>query len=287
MKNKGIKVLLVALVASKAFQPILTVVLVLLLVVLAVQLLRPGQNNNNADEVRELSRKVSFNEASSSFWDGNYEVYTTGSLYVREDTSLQGLATTPTPLVSTPTPSVIDIPIIENKFDGMFFIIEKGVLKRIDTKQAGINASLFFNKKGEIVFMDHANKKYTIYKVPADSEQNAVQLFENTKLAFADRLFPFSPLLNDAKERKFAPTERAYNVYTGKWTNPVYTQGKTVDVSIQTDPVSGLFNSMYIASTNPPSNLSFDFRKLDSIENYDSIPEGYEAIDVPVPYKTK
>jgi len=269
---------------SGAFQPVLTLVLIALMIVLAIQLLgNNNSKNNTTDEVREISRRVSFEEAANNYFNGTYNVLTNGSLYVRDfsNTSITG-----TPQL-TSTPSVTDIPIVENKFDNIFFIMDKGSLKRVDAKSYGLNSSLFFNRKGEIVFMDNSNKQYTLYKVPADTEKDAVTLFSSTDLAFKQRLFPLSTLLSDYNDKKYNPVERAYNVYSGKWTNASFTDGKTVDVTIQTDPVSGVISAMSIASTNPPSVIYFEFRKLDSVSNYDDIPSDFKSLPVPADYKAK
>lgn len=265
---------------SGAFQPILTVILVGLMVVLVIQVLGNNSNKKDDSSVQQISREVTFTEAADNYFNGSYNVLTTGSLYVKD------LNVTATPsLVSTP--SITQIPLIENKFDGIFFIIDKGTLKRFDTATQGVNSSMFFNRKGEIVYLDNSNKLYTLYKVPADTEKDAVTLFSSTDYAFKQRLFPLTPLMNDYKSKKFLPIERAYNVYSGKWSNPVFTDGKTVDITLETDPLTGVFSAMSIASTNPPSIIYFDFRKADNINNYDEIPGDYKSVPPPSDYKTK
>jgi len=272
---------------SGAFQPILTVILIGFLLVFAFQLVQNRNNSASSSEsqIRELTQKIKFEDAVNNYYGGKFNVLTNGSLFVRANNS--ALNVTNPSLSSSPTPSVTEVPIVENKYDNLFFVMDKGELKRIDAKSFGLNSSLFFNRKGEIVFLDNSSKKFTLYKVPADSEKDAVTLFSSTELAFKEKLFPLSALLKDYKDEKFNPVERAYNVYSGKWTNPVYTDSRMVDVVLQTDPLTGVFSAMFIASSNPPSTIYFDFRKVDSLENYDQIPADYQSVDVPKKYKTK
>lgn len=269
------------------FQPILTVILIGFLLVLGFQLIqnRNKSSSTNESQIRELTQKISFEDAVNNYYNGKFNVLTNGSLFVRADNSALNLTNLSSSL--SPTPSVTEISLVENKYDNLFFVVDKGELKRIDAKSYGLNSSLFFNRKGEIVFLDHSTKKFTLYKVPDDSENDAVTLFESTKLAFEEKLFPLSALLNDYKEQKFNPVERAFNVYSGKWINPIYTDNRMVDVVLQTDPLTGVFSAMFITSSNPPSTIYFDFRKVDSLENYDQIPEDYENIELPIKYKTK
>lgn len=268
--------------SSGALQPILTIVLIIGFILIGGQVFE--SQNKNLERVRIIDREVSFDEAVNNLLNGNYEVYTSGSLFVQTD---QTEILKRNENKSTPTPSVTTISVVENKYDDILFTIERNSLRKIDTKSVDLDATLFINRKGEIVYIDNILRKYTLYKIPAESEKEAVALFEGMRQLFEDQLFPFTPLIQDYKNKRFNPIKRAYNIYSGKWQHPVYTNNKLEDVILETDPTTGLFKSMAITATKPPSIIYFDFRKIESIENYDQIPSDFEAVPVPKPYKTK
>lgn len=272
-------------VRELGIQPILTVVLIIIILFFAIYFFQSGNNNQAVQEV-DLTKKLSFEDAVNNFLSNDYEVYTQGVLYVKSKES-QDINTS---VQSTPTPSVTQISLVENKYDDVFFLLQNGKVVKIDAKTFGINGSIFFNQKGNLVFLDNVQKQYTLYKVPADTEKDAVDLFAGVKAAMDQNIFPLTPLINDYKDKKFNPTLYSTaipNIYTGKWQHPVYTNGEVVTIVIRTDPSSGVFNAMTISATNPPSEIYFDFRKKDNIDGFDNIPSNYKSIPVPVDYKTK
>lgn len=270
---------------QNGIQPILTVVLIIIIVFFAIQFIQTGNNSNTKQEV-EITKKVSLEDAANKFLADNYEIRTRGSLYVKDTTSQN---VSPSGVQSTPTPSITQISLVENKYDDVFFLVEKGKIIKVDAKTFGINGSIFFNKKGQLIFLDSVQKKYTLYKIPADTEKDAVALFEGIHQTFNNNILPLTSLIQDYKNKKFNPTESTTvpNVYSGKWQHPVYTNNEITTVVIQTDPNTGLFTGMAISGTNPPSQLYFEFTKQENIENYDVVPEGFQSVPVPVEYKSK
>lgn len=264
-----------------AIQPILTIVLVILLVVLIFQYVNKNTTSNNGAVEKEIGQTVTFDSATEKFLNGNYDVYSRGSLYVKESTNASL-----DPSKTTPTPSVTQVNLIENKYDGMIFLLSNGKVKKLDIRAYGQNESLFFNKKGEIVFLNNTNKSYTTYPIPDDSETSIVKLFEGTN-GVLQQSFPLQPLIQDYKNGLFNPIERAENIYSGQWKSALFTNDEVAEVVIQTDSVTGLFKSFNITNTQPPSQISFEFRNRSDIENYDQIPADYKGVEIPTKYKTK
>lgn len=281
MSNKVTQILF-----SRGLQPVITIVLLVGFIVLGSQYFF-SQNNRELDQVTELTQKVTFDDAVKKIENSSYEVYTRGSLYIPEGTSISDLQDGVPKSQTTPTPSVTTITLVENKYDDLFFTLEKNKVQKIDIRSLNTDASLLINKKGEIVYIDNVKRTYTLYKNPADDEKNAIQLFTGMRNLFSDQIFPFTSLIEDYRAKKYNPVERAYNIYSGKWQHPVYTNGRVVDTIVETDPTNGLFRSIAFTSTNPPSIIYFDFRNIDSTEGYDSIPDNYQSVPVPNPYKTK
>ncbi|BDQ05015.1 MAG: hypothetical protein KatS3mg084_0533 [Candidatus Dojkabacteria bacterium] len=272
------------LLASKVLQPILTIVLVITIAWALFQFTNTPENQR--EQVRILEREVTFDEAVNNLLNNTYEVYTSGSLFVKANiTSSIGPDTQGN--LNSPNPSVVDIPVIENKYDDILFTVQRNKVIRIDTKNQGSDETLLINRKGEIIYMNNLLKKYMVYEIPADSDKDAVSLFVALNSLFREQIFPFTPLLNDYKDKKFHPVRRAYNVYSGKWRHKVYTSDELKEVIIETDPITGVFKSIAIASSNPPSVIYFDFRKLDDVDHYDKIEDDFEQVPVPKPYKTK
>ncbi len=268
------------------FQPILTIVLIIIFLVFVFQFFNKSTDTQLIRE-SELVKKVSFEDAANRFLNEDFEVFTRGVLYVK-DNSFQTVSPE-TQLQSSPTRSITQISLVENKYEDVFFLSNKGDIIKVDAKTFGINGSIFFNKKSQLIFLDNVNKQFTAYKIPADSEANVVKLFEGIKYTFKENIFPLGPLVNDYKSKKFNPIENSSvpNIYSGKWQHPVYTSNEIVNIVLQTDPNTGMFNAMFITGTNPPSQLFFDFKKINSIEDYDQIPPEYKSIPVPSPYKEK
>lgn len=272
---------------KNGFQPILTIILILVVIGFGFAFFFQNNSNSNLVQEVEVTRRITFDEAANRFLNEDFEVLTRGNLYVK-DLSTQTVDPK-TQTQSTPSPSVTQISLIENKYEDVFFLSSKSQIKKVDAKTFGINGSIFFNSKGELVFLDNVNKQYTIYKIPDDSEKKVVELFKGVDLTFKENLFPLTPLIQDYKEKKFNPIEntKVQNLYSGRWQHPVYTNNEVSTVAIQTDPNTGLFSAMFIASSNPPSQLYFDFRKVESLEGFDTIPEDYKSVPPVTEYKVK
>ncbi len=269
---------------STGLQPVLTIVLVVAIVLVLFQF--SNAQDNQLEQVRVIDREVTFEEAVNNLLNNTYEVYTSGTLFVKANMQSQITQSIQSP-TNNPIPSVIEIQVVENRYDDILFTIQKNNVIRIDTKNQYVDETLLINRNGEIVYANNLLKKYMVYKVPDDSEKDAVSLFMSLNNLFKEQVFPFTPLINDYKERKFNPVKRAYNVYSGKWRHPVYTNDELKEIVVETDSTSGVFKSIAIANSNPPSVIYFDFRKLDNLDNYDVIGEDFEQIQIPRPYKTK
>ncbi len=269
---------------SAGLQPILTVVLVIAIAWVLFQF--SNAQDNQLEQVRIIDREVTFEEAANNLLNNTYEVYTSGSLFVKANIQSQITQSTQSTQIS-PTPSIVDVQVVENRYDDILFTIQRNNVIRIDTKNQYVDDTLLINRNGEIIYRNNLLKKYMVYKIPDDSEKDAVSLFMSLNNLFKEQIFPFTPLINDYKDKKFNPVKRAYNVYSGKWRHPVYTNDELKEIIIETDSSTGVFKSIAIANSNPPSVIYFDFRKLDNVDNYDVIDEGFEQVPIPRPYKTK
>jgi hypothetical protein len=265
-------------------QPILSVVLILMLVLLIFQFVDSRNGAKDSASLRQLSRKVTFDDAVNKYLSGTYESYTRGSLLVKnaslqstESINPQNNSTQPTSVTAT-----------ENKFDDLFFIIDKGNIRKLDLKTFGQNESLFFNDKGEIVFLSNTDKSYSVYPVPAEGEKDAELLFTSTKQMMQD-LYPLVAVIRDYKDGKFNPVERAANIYSGKWQHVLFTSNEIVDVYLETNPTNGLFTSITITHqfTSSPSAIYFDFKDTKDMSSALQVPSGYKNVELKTKYKAK
>jgi hypothetical protein len=260
-------------------QPILTTVLIGLVIILVFQFFGDDTKNNNSG-YQEISKAVSFEEAVAKFQSGSFEVYTRGTLVVKNDRSASSLIKSNVSGSPTPTPSVSTSSAVENPYEDLFFFVNNGQVKRLDIRTYGQNESIFYNKSNEIVNLSNTAKAYTVNPIPPESDKTAslaYQAYYNVLQSY----FPLIPLIKDFQAGKFNPTLRSTNLYSGKWKHYLYTSDEVVDVIIQTEPETGLFRSFIVANsfTSTPSQIYFDFKSYDSNQAIDNIPVDFKKLD--------
>lgn len=279
--------ILKALTKASVIQPVLTFVLIILLVVMVTQFFGGKFSNNNASVKRELTRKVTFDSAAAKYTSTSYEAYTRGSLLVkntqRASIDIGNKSINPQ---ATTQPSAIGA--TENKYDDLFFVLDNGLVKKLDFKTFGQNESLFFDKKDQIIFVSNTNSAYSLYPVPAETEKDALLLFSSTRQMLQE-VFPLVSLIRDYKDGKFNPVERATNLYSGKWKHALFTSDEITDVFLETDPYTGLFSSFTVAHgfANVTSRIVFDFKPLKIDESIFSVPNGFTQVPLEIKYKAK
>lgn len=276
---------------SKAsiIQPILSLILIGVLVVLVVQFFIGKRSDANDTSLRQLTRKVTLDEAVNKYMGNSYESYTQGSLIVKNSKNFSSEADKSIDPQKASEPSPTSVNATENKYDDMFFTLDKGQIKKLDLRSYGQNETLFFNEKGEIVFQSNSDKTYSIYPIPAEGEKDAQLLFDSTKQLMQD-LYPLGALIRDYKAGKFNPVERAVNVYSGKWQHPLFTSGEIVDVFVELNPVNGLFTSFSVVHsfTSTPSRIFFDFKPLtQDLNSILKVPGDYKQVELKTKYKAK
>lgn len=271
--------------SSNLVQPILTIVLIALIVFFVFKSL-PGDTFKKDNSYKQVTRDVSFSEAADNFLNSSFQVYTRGSLLVKSSNTTSTKNIDPSKQ-NTSSPSN-QVQVTENKYDDLFFYVDKSAVKRIDLKSYTQNESLFFNEKKEIVFVSNSTKSYTLYPVPGEDQKDAKLLFDSTN-QIMQQLFPLVPLIQDYKQEKFNPVLRSYNLYSGKWQHPLFTSGEVVDVILETDPISGLFRSFNVSHSfiTTPSSIFFDFKKYDINSALYATPSDYKSLPVDAKYLSK
>lgn len=271
---------------SGLIQPLLTAVLGILLVVLVIQFFA-GRSKSNEADIRQIARKVSFDEAVETFQNGTFQIYTRGALIVKNDVSTPSLQNKSVdPLKKEATEKSINA--TETKYDDLFFFTEKGKTVRVDYNTYGQRESVFYDKKDGVVFQSNTLRSYTTYPVPSDDEKDAALYFSSLKQIISDVL-PFNLLIEDYKAGKFTPYEVANNLYSGKWQHPLFTSNEVVDVLLQTDGDQGYFRSFSVAHAfvTVPSTIYFDFKPTEIKDSLRTVAEGYKEVERQNKYKSK
>lgn len=249
------------------FQPILTVLLLILIFFLLSS--KSHLNLNVNGTLRILNDEVDFSEVVNNFLNKNYEVLTRGTIYSRvkskdQNSSEEGYL------------------MIGNEYDD-FFILEKGNLKRINSKTDQFDISIFYNQSGSIVVLDHIQKKYfnydsynNNYDNKEDNYSDRDKLNKLVKYFFDNEIFPLISLVKDFKEKKFNPIKKSSNVFVSQWRHPTFTSNDICEVTVALEPSNKTFKSIAFSNTIPPSVLYFDFREISDLnENLYKIPEDY------------
>lgn len=273
-----------------SIQPILTLVLVglLLLLVFRSSLFSSRDNDSTSSEYREVSRKVTFDEAKELYYEKNYKINTKGNLLVENQNETEPSDTKSiNPERKDNSPGNV-VNAVENRYDDMFFYTINGHVKRFDVITYGQNESLFLAQNGSIVYVSNTANAYSRYPVPAEDQKEAVQFFNSTRSTLKE-ILPLSPLLQDYANGTFTPIERDVNLYSGKWKHSLFTSNEVVDVYLQTDPVSGMFRSINIVHSfvPQPSAIYFDYVELETLDSIDSIPDEYKEVEAEIKYSPK
>jgi hypothetical protein len=249
-------------------QGVLTLVLIGLLAFLAFSFF--SNKDSDPSQLQQVTRTITFEEAATKYLNGSYEVYTRGSLLIKKQ-NITNFAPNGAPL-STVTPSSVEV--VQNQYNDIFFYLDKGNLRRINYTSFGQNFSLIVNEQDQIVTLDNKSKTYFNYSEPKDDKEKLVYFGQKEVLK---NLLPLVPLLEDYRNGKFIPAQRANNLYSGKWQHPLFTNGEIVDITIQLDFVTGLFRVMTIPQpyTTNPSEIFFDFREQTNINDLMKIPADY------------
>jgi hypothetical protein len=282
--------LLKKITRAAVLQPVLTIILVILLGALIFQFTNGRfSSSSGLPSYREVSKTVSFDNAVDKFLDGSYSIYTQGSLIVKNNTEQlksDNKSLQPSPTDINAAEKVIKA--TENKYDNLFFFVDRGVVKKLDHKSYSQNESLFLNSKNEIIYMSNLKKEYIVYPEPENLDENNSLVYQSTKQIFYD-LMPLISIIKDYKEGKFIPVERATNLYSGKWKHPIFTSNDVNEIFIETDPTNGNFRSLSIVHpfSSVPSQIFFNFKPETQSVDLDTIPQGYKQIQIPISYKIK
>lgn len=266
--------------ASALVQPILTAILIGLLIFAAM---RFGSGKNSEDKTQvQIQTQATFDQAANKFLNGNYQIATSGELFIRNSQSeITGVSVTT--VNGDPVKQVNTL-----AYNDTYFFTTNGILKRIDFEQIGSNTSAIFMENNDIAYLANVTDTYTLIPEPDPSETNAAAAFVAAQRTLYEML-PLIPLIQDYQKGNFVPTMISPNIYSGKWQHPQYTSSDFTDILISVDPISGHFATIRFAHNfyNKASEINFIFKPMDNFEEITRIPEGYIDETQPPTYKVK
>ena len=215
------------------------------------------------ERTRLLTKEVEFSEVIDNFLSKDYEVLTRGSLYVKDFSSGNNKGK-----------------IIENLYDNIFFVFEKGNLRRINYKDGSYDLSFYVLDDGKFVVLDHTLKQYLIYGTSDDKTEGeeGYNLAELVRYFFNNEIFPIVSIVADFKDGKFNPIKRSLNVYSGQWRHNIFTSNEVCEVVLAVEHSNSTIKSISFSNTQPPSVIYFDFREIDFDDALLNIPSDYEKI---------
>ncbi|MCX8034758.1 MAG: hypothetical protein N3A71_00505 [Candidatus Dojkabacteria bacterium] len=243
--------------------------------------------------IKEIYKIFTFDEMVQNMTSGKLQILTNGVIYFYTDNtssidtpnaSPSTLSITNTTTTNTPTPTKTTT--VERKLDNHYFYTEKGNLIRVEDRNFGANNTIFVDKDGSVVVASGLTGKYIRYPEPADDESDEIKSIFLGMRNFITSIYPIGALINDYKNEKFFPVERANNIFSGKWRHPLFTSDKVLDVIISVDGATGFVDTIKIA-TVPETSITLQVRTLN--ENYDFyfLPQGYKEQELDYKYRTK
>lgn len=273
-------------------QPVFTLIILGIIGFLVFNMFSGGQAQEQK-VIKEIYKIFTFDEMVQNMTTGKLQILTNGVIYFytdqantpqSQDVSPTNLSVTNSQITNTPTPTKPTT--IERKLDNHYFYTENGNLIRVEDRNFGANNTIFVDKDGSVVVASGLTGKYIRYPEPADDESEEIKSIFSGMKNFITSIFPIGALIDDYKNEKFFPVERANNIFSGKWRHPLFTSDKVLDVIISIDGATGFVDTMKIA-TVPETSIKFQVRKL--TENHDLyfLPQGYKEQELDYKYRTK
>ncbi len=273
-------------------QPLVTLIIVGLIGFLVFNMFTGGQEQEQR-VIKEIYKIFTFDEMVQNMTTGKLQILTNGVIYFYTDNNSASAQTANTQNTSTvtltqvqSTPSQNKDTLIERKLDNHYFYIDNGKLIRVEDRNFGANNTIFIDRDGSVVVASGLTGKYIRYPEPADDESDEIKsIFFGVK-NFVTSIYPIGALIDDYKNERFFPVERANNIFSGKWRHPLFTSDKVLNIIISIDGATGFVDTMKIA-TVPETSITFQVRKL--TENHDLyfLPQGYKEQELDYKYRTK
>lgn len=300
--------------SASLLQPVLTIVLIGLIGILIAN--QGWFSNSSGDEntVKVEFKEVSFDRAVDKYLTSTYRVYARGSIFVKagtttvteEDQQNQNNPTNVPPQSLSEEQVEIDeqdqnpedttdsttdnkevIEVVEQEYENHFFYIQNGEVKKFEYTAFGDKKGLVAKNRNEVYLVSDSEGAYVACK-PNQNQSSSADPITNLCLSTYDVIqdsFPLTQLLKEYKEEKFIPKKIAGNVYQGTWSHPRYTGGEIRDVILSLNSQTELFERFAIVNDfiDRKSELSFEFKEIESIDSILEIPDSYEKLELNSP----